>query len=269
MTEMGTQEQPRAEQEQFVLPIGRPPRAHTGMWVTAVIVAAAAAFAGGFFVGRVDRVPRSELDAARADAAEQQKLATGLRSEVTRVRGALEDEQGKLTEAQTKIAGLTERGTVPSFNGDKVADAKRNAVFLTYGWKSKVEKRTSTEKAGTVIDQEPKEGSKLERSRTITLVVAQAAPKEWKTIATFDAKTAEQTDEFTIPDGARARIVWKFDGKVPAVVELKRPESSDQVVRKLVDADGPASGTTRVYDDGKFFLDVQGRRWSIQVQLFQ
>jgi beta-lactam-binding protein with PASTA domain len=81
--------------------------------------------------------------------------------------------------------------TVPDLTGGSFADAQRKLDGL--GLDSTKTPVTSSEPAGTIVDQAPKAGGKLAKGSTVTLSVAKAQPAQTTPTATAPATTGQTT----------------------------------------------------------------------------
>lgn len=234
-------------------------------WVTAVV-----ALLVGLGIGAAGGADQSKLDAAIADAGKAADRVTT----VTHERDALADRLAAATKradtAEAAIEQLTAKGEVPDFTGDGLDDAKDADVVASLDWKIRtITRETTSVRPGTVLAQRPREGAVLKSGRSITLTVAKEPPPkppEWVTIADLQGASATKTDEFTVPRGLKARLVYSMaqDGN-NAITLYKAPK---EYIDLLLNEIGPQQGTTRLYEPGRFYLDVVGA-YSIQIQVFK
>jgi hypothetical protein len=235
-------------------------RKHPGAALGAIVLALAAGLAAGFLIGgnRSDEKKRSDEAGARVASLEKERQ---------RLRGRLDTAEGRVAALRQRVRKLSARGEVPSFVGEQVRDAEADPSVATYNWKIRTSGEVSSETPGTVLHQSPAEGTSLGAGRSIALVVAKKAPRsEWVTIKTFTGADATKTDEFTIPRGARARVVYDMPTNTDNAILLYRPPR--ELVELLVNDVGPQKGSARLYDSGTFYLDVSGD-YTIKVQVFR
>jgi len=99
------------------------------------------------------------------------------------------------------IAGTT-KVAVPDLRGKSLADAR--AALSALGFSAATTPVTSTQPAGTVVDQAPKAGAKLAKGSSITLSVARSqtatAPQSTSTPTTTAAATPPPPQNATMPD---------------------------------------------------------------------
>jgi hypothetical protein len=104
---------------------------------------------------------------------------------------------------------------------------------------------------------------------SVTLTFAENAPpkpKQWVTIKTLSGASSTKSDEFTIPEGATARLVYDLPQDGNNAITLY--QAPDEYVDLLLNEIGPQSGSTRVYQSGTYYLDVMGA-YTINVQVFK
>jgi PASTA domain-containing protein/uncharacterized protein DUF2510 len=230
--------------------------------VTALGVAAAVGLAVGLSIGIPSGVGIKQSDADEAD----QQLADA-RNALTARRRANRLLQLQKSNAEAKVARLSARGTVPDLTGATADEAE--AQGEDFKWKFKVLRQPSARAPGTVIAQQPAEGTVLSAGRSVTLTVAIPRPKEWRTIKSFSGAGAQSTDEFTLPSG-RLRLNYSFSGEGNDIIYLVPEGTSNQFEGDLLFNEiGTKSGSTRLYDDGRFYLHVDGDSWNIEVQQFK
>jgi hypothetical protein len=88
-----------------------------------------------------------------------------------------------------------------------------------------------------------REGTTLKAGRSITLIVAKKAPPkpmQWVTIKTFQGASSTKTPEFTIPDGAKARLLYNLPQDGNNAITLYSPP--DEYVDLMLNEIGPQSG---------------------------
>jgi hypothetical protein len=221
---------------------------------------------------RCRRRASEELDNAKASAVDaRQQLAdvTGERDTLKSQLADVRDENGELT---ARVKTLSAKGEVPDFTGQDVDAARDVEQVSDYDWRVKTVSQNSDRVPGTVIAQSPGEGASLKAGRSITLTVAKKAPpkpKQWVTVRSFAGSGAKKTDELSIPDGAHARLKYVFTGDTNAIMSLMRPGDDEFGGDLLFNEIGDYADTTRVYNSGTFYLDVEGGTWQIDVQVFK
>lgn len=105
------------------------------------------------------------------------------------------------TTPTTSPSPLPARVAVPDLVGSSLADAKTRLKSLGLG--TAVTSVTSSQRQGTIVDQAPKAGEKLERRGMVTLSVARAAttvPTSTTTTSTTSTTTARAPANATMPD---------------------------------------------------------------------
>lgn len=234
-------------------------------WLTGI-----AALALGIGIGSSGGADQTAVDNAVADAGK----ARGRLAAVTKERDSLKRDLASATEradtAEAAVKKLTAKGEIPDLTGDSVADAEDNDLVASLDWKIRtVTRETTSASPGTVIGQRPAEGAVLKSGRSITLTVARKPPpkpKEWRTVKTLQGASSTKTEEFTIPAGAKARLLYSMpqDGNNAIVLYQAPKEYIDLLLNEI----GPQQGSTRLYEPGTFYLDVTGS-YSIQVQVFK
>jgi serine/threonine-protein kinase len=160
------------------------------------------------------------------------------------------------TAATTTIAGAPSSGqkVVPSLAGLPVIDAKTKLAAL--GLKATTTPVTSTSQpAGTVIDQAPKAGSKLAKGSTVTLSVVKApaaSTTPTTTAATTTAPTTTaaapaQPQSATVPDvqGQQESSAAQAFGQAGVLASLAFVPGSDSL--GTVVSQAKPSGTTVPY----------------------
>ena len=225
----------------------------------------------GLVIGVAAASNQAELDkqTARADQAET-KLA-----QVSDERDDFENQLADAKEENASLAAqvktLSAKGEVPDFTDQDIGDAEDEDVIDAYDWRIKTVREISDRAPGTVISQSPEEGTVLKAGRSITLTVAKKPPPkppEWVTIRSFSGSGATNTDEFRIPRGSKARLQYIFTGDTNAILALARPGDEfggDLLLNEI----GDYASSTRVYDSGTFYLDVEGGSWTVNVQVFK
>jgi hypothetical protein len=78
--------------------------------------------------------------------------------------------------------------------------------------------------------------------------------------------SSTKTPEFTVPSGAKARLVYSMPEDGDNAITLY--QAPDEYVDLLLNDIGPQSGSTRLYRPGTFYLDVMGA-YTINVQVFK
>ena len=240
------------------------------------LVGLSALFAGTGFGAAVASNPVA-ADEASADAARFQAKASDVSGELARVteerdalKAKVEDLGSRADVAEEAVEKLSAKGEVPDFIGDDVDTARGHDLVSRLDWKIRtVRKVTASAKPGTVIGQRPREGKVLKTGRSITLTVARKPPpkpKQWVTIQTLQGDSSTKTEEFRVPSGAKARLVYDMpQDSNNAITLYKAPK---EYVDLLLNEIGPQSGSTRLYERGTFYLDVMGA-YNIQVQVFK
>jgi hypothetical protein len=234
----------------------------------------------GIFVGAGAASDGGELDAANGRAAKaggQLEAATGELNQVASERDDLQEQLDELTEraetAEATVKRLTAKAPAPDFTGRDIDGAMEADVVSDLGWNVKTrQKPTDEAKPGTVIGQSVKEGRILKAGGSITLTVAKKPPPkppEWVTVASFSGTGSKKTDEFTLPRGLKARLSYQFVGDTNAIISMADPGGDVLAGDLLLNEIGSRSGTTRIYDPGRWYLDVDGGSWNIQVQVFK
>jgi hypothetical protein len=228
----------------------------------------------GFMLGGVigasgQSTDTTKLDAQtrRADAA--QATAARLRSQLDAATGRAQTAEAKSSSLADQVASLSAKGEVPGLVGMSSTDARSDGTVSTYHWRVNTVRRVSSHPAGEVLSQSPKEGTVLKAGRSITIVVAKPAPpkpKQWVTVKTLQGASSTKTEEFTIPSGAKARLVYSMPQDGNNAIELYRAPS--EYVDLLLNEIGPQQGSTRMYESGTYYLDVSGA-YTIQVQVFK
>jgi len=234
--------------------VSRKPK--TAFWVVAGV-----AFVVGAVLGAAGSSDQDELD--KKDA--RIKSLEGRVASVTGQRNSLE---GDLGTARGRVKELSAKGEVPDFTGDSVDSAEDLAA--DYKWKLKVSRQVSGTSPGTVIAQQPAEGTTLKAGRSIRLVIAKKAPPkppQWVTIRTLSGAGGQsKSDEFEIPTG-KVRLLYNMPGEGNNAITLYK--APDEYVDLLVNEIGPQDGQTRVYTAGTYYLDVTGDSYTVQVQHYK
>jgi hypothetical protein len=279
MSSLFTPEAPENGRPDPVVPTGPPPTmppSRKGLfgWIQrnpkrAFWTIAAAALFVGIAIGAASADQQAAVDAAnaRADRAEQR---------VGVLDATLQDTEDKAASAQDRaddlaadVKKLRAKGEVPSFIGDDISDAQTADAVDSYDWNIRTVRQISDEDPGTVIGQQPAEGATMKAGRSITLTVAKKAPpkpKQWITVDTLSGASSTKTPEFTVPEGAKARLVYNMPQDGNNAITLY--QAPDEYVDLLLNEIGPQSGTTRLYTPGTFYLDVTGA-YDISVQVFK
>ena len=193
---------------------------------------------------------------------------------VTKERDTLEADltaaSDRADTAEAAIKKLAARAEVPDFTGARADDAEVNDTVASLDWKIQtVTRETTSADPGTVISQRPADGKVLKSGRSITLTVAKKPPpkpKEWITIKTLQGASSTKTEEFTIPSGMKAKLVYSMPDDFNNAITLYR--APKEYIDLLLNEIGPQSGSTRLYEPGTFYLDVSGS-YDIQVQVFK
>jgi PASTA domain len=204
--------------------------------------------------------------AAADDPGTRDELRT-TKAELADTRSELADTERARDEAEARVKTLSAKGEVPDLTGGTVDEAE--SAVAEFEWKIKTTSQPSEKDPGTVLSQSPEEGTILKTGRSIRLIVAKPAPKQWQTIASFSGRGSKKTDEFTIPDGPKARIKYTFTGDTNAILSLEPVGGPEYESETLLNEIGDYSDTTRVYESGRFYLEVQGGSWTIEVQVFK
>jgi hypothetical protein len=223
----------------------------------------------GLLIGAAAGVDQTTLDAANSRADRAETRAGEAESQLVASQERLTRSQRRSARLATQVRQLSAKGEVPSFVGEDIEDARRHDALDSYDWKVRTQRAISDAEPGTVVGQNPAEGSTLKAGRSITLTVAKKAPpkpKEWVTIESFSGASSTKTPEFTVPEDAKARIVYSMpqDGNNAIIVYRKPNEYVDLMLNEI----GPQSGSTRMYESGTFYLDVTGA-YDIQIQVYQ
>jgi len=222
----------------------------------------------------------SELDAANARAAKSGgQLASATRelnetaAERDELAARVDDLSDRAADAEATIKRLTAKAPAPDFTGRDVASARATDVVDDLEWNVKTREEPTDEAApGTVIAQSVAKGRVLKSGATITLTVAKKPPPKpptWVTIASFSGTGSKKTDEFRIPSGLKTRMTYNFVGDTNAIVELADPGGDPLSGDLLLNEIGSRSGSTRIYDPGRWYLDVDGGSWSVEVQVWK
>jgi outer membrane murein-binding lipoprotein Lpp len=244
--------------------VARKPK--TAFWITliaGVILGAAIGGSGG--------VDQTKLDQANARATSADSNAGRLRSQLAAMTDRADHAEGTNAQLKDRISTLSAKGEVPALTGMSIDDASNDSAVDAYNWRVRTVRQISSRAPGTVIGQSPREGTTLKSGRSISLTVAKKAPpkpKQWVTIKTFQGASSTKTPEFTIPSGAKARLTYSMPQDSNNIIELYRTSDSDLPDDLLLNEIGPQTGTTRLYDTGRFFLDVTGA-YTINVQVFK
>jgi beta-lactam-binding protein with PASTA domain len=247
-------------------------RPKLAFWVTSVV-----ALLIGIGIGAAGGADQAALDDAVADAGKansQLAQVAKQRDQVAKERDTLKSDLQAATEradaAEAAVKKLTAKGEVPDFTGASAENATDNELVASLGWKIRTVKRvTASAPPATVISQSPAEGKVLKSGRSITLTVAKKPPPkpaEWVTIKTLSGASSTKTDEFTIPRGVKARLVYSMPEDSNNAITLYR--APKEYIDLLLNEIGPQQGSTRLYEPGRFYLDVTGS-YTIQVQVFK
>jgi hypothetical protein len=227
----------------------------------------------GLGIGAAAASNTEELEAANDRAAKRGTDLAAVSAERDELRAALADATDRAEAAEERIERLTAKAAVPDFTGARLSEAHDHQLVDELDWRIRTrEKVTDAAPAGHVIAQSVSEGKVLKAGRSITLSVAKKPPPkppEWVTVASFSGSGAKHTDEFTIPRGVKARIAYDFQGDTNAIMSLEDPGGDPLAGDLLLNEIGAYSDVTRVYTPGRWYLDVEGGAWSIQVQLFK
>jgi PASTA domain len=236
---------------------------HPAVALAGLVVALLAGLGIGFAAGRSDAGgERERADSAEARLADVSSERDGLRSRA-------ETAERRAAILRQRVRKLSAKGDVPSFVGSQLADVESDQTVAAYNWKISTTEQISTQQPGTVLSQSPSEGTTLKAGRSIQLVIAKKAPpkpKQWITIQTLSGADSTKTNEFTIPSGAKARLLYDMPQDTNNAITLYRPPH--EYVDLLLNEIGPQQGSTRLYERGTFYLDVTGS-YTIQVQVFK
>jgi PASTA domain-containing protein len=242
--------------------VQRKPR--TAFWSTLLI-----ALFVGMGIGGAASSQQTELDAAnsRADRAEARADRAEQRNDD--LDGELTESREQASELSDQVKTLSAKGEVPSFTGQDISEARDNDAVQAYDWQVKTVSQISGESPGTVLAQQPTEGRTLKAGRSITLTIAKKAPpkpKQWVTVKSLSGASSTKTPEFSVPEGAKARLLYDMsqDGN-NAIILYKAP---DEYIDLLLNEIGPQNGSTRLYNHGTYYLDVTGA-YEIQLQVFK
>jgi hypothetical protein len=223
----------------------------------------------GIAIGASGGVEQETLDQANARADRAATQVASLRSDLKRTQDLATKAQSRGDGLAAQVKRLSAQGEVPSLAGMDIDDARSQDAINSYNWRVRTVRRISTQSPGTVIAQSPAEGKVLKSGRSITLTVAEKAPpkpKQWVTIKTLSGASSTKSDEFTIPEGATARLVYDMPQDGNNAITLY--QAPDEYVDLLLNEIGPQSGSTRVYQSGTYYLDVMGA-YTINVQVFK
>jgi hypothetical protein len=234
-------------------------------WVTAVVACLV-----GIGIGAAGGTDQTALDKALGKATEVSSRLTAVTEERDGLKADLASAADRADTAEAAIEKLTAKGEVPDFTGASVGDARNSDVAESLDWKIRsVTRETTSARPGTVIAQSPAEGKILRSGRSVTLTVAQEPPPkppEWVTIATLQGASSTKTDEFIVPRGLKARLVYSMpQDSNNAIILYKAPK---EYIDLLLNEIGPQEGSTRLYEPGRFYLDVTGA-YTIQVQVYK
>src|SRR3954468_12524376 len=196
--------------------IGQHPRGAVAATVLALLI--------GLAVGLV--VGNTQADEQRQRAERADARAADVERERDDQRARLGKAEGQIANLRGRVGKLSAKGDVPSFVGERAADVESDPAVTTYNWKIKTTDQISNRPPGTVLSQSPPEGTTLKAGGSITLVVAKKAPpkpKEWVTIQTLKGAGATKTDEFTLPRGLKARLLYDMPQDSNNIIDLYRP----------------------------------------------
>lgn len=210
------------------------------------------------------RETRHALSSTREDLTFRNHALSGARSANATLKQDLRHTRSQLREA-------TAEGKVPDVKGQDVSDARAQLGDLPFDWRVKTVQQGSDAAIGTVLAQKPAPSAELGHGQAITLTVAKPLPKQWQTIVSLSGAGEKRTDEFTIPSGLKARLVYSFSGESNDIIEMKRPSQGPNDFGDLLYNEiGAKQGDTRVYaSSGRHYLDVEGDSWTVQVQVFK
>ena len=246
--------------------VQRKPRA--AFWTTMLVTLVIGASIGGAAASN-----GAELDAAKADGLAAKGRLAMINGERDQLREDLDGAKRRADAAEARIKELTARAEVPDFRGKQAGLAHDNDLVDDIGWEIKTVQQVSAAAApGIVLTQSPKPGKMLKRGQTITLVAAKKPPPkppEWVTIASFSGAGEKRTDEFKIPSGLQTRISYRFTGDTNAFMTLKRPGDDEFGGDLLFNEIGDFADSTRIYDSGKFYLEVGDGNWAVDIQVFK
>jgi beta-lactam-binding protein with PASTA domain len=231
----------------------------------------------GIGLGAASATDQQALDDANAKADKAQLQLNAQRAEVRRLRVKADGLQTKadstaeaLQTTNTALKRATAKAEVPRFVGSDAADATDDQTVTQLHWKLRSNTQaTDAASPGTVLSQIPKPGTVLKGGKTITLVVARRPPpkpKQWVTIKTFSGGSSTKTPEFHIPSGVKARLTYTMPQDSNNAITIYRAPS--EYVDLLLNEIGPQHGSTRLYQPGTFYLDVDGA-YTIDVQVFK
>jgi hypothetical protein len=239
-------------------------RPRTVFWATLAV----SLFVGAG-IGASGGVEQAKLDTETARADRAQTALKKVSAERDTLRTDLSTERDRTAELAERIKTLSAKGEVPAFVGEDLSEAEGAEQVSAYDWQVKTVRQVSERSPGTVLSQRPSEGTTLKAGRSITLTVAKKAPpkpKQWLTIKTLQGASSTKTPEFTIPAGAKARLMYSMPQDSNNAITLY--QAPDEYVDLLLNEIGPQSGSTRLYQSGTYFLDVTGA-YNIDVQVFK
>ena len=240
-------------------------RPRLAFWVTVSV-----SLVLGITIGAASGVDQATLDDALSDASQAKNQLEKVTAQRKQLEVNLAGASDRADTAEAAIKQLTAKGEVPDFTGSSAQDAEENSRVQSLEWKIRTVSRVSeSARPGSVIAQSPAEGRVLKSGRSITLTVARKPPPkppEWVTISTLTGASSTKTDEFTIPRGVKARLQYSMPGDTNnAIILYKAPK---EYIDLLLNEIGPQEGSTRLYEPGRFYLDVSGS-YTIQVQVFK
>ena len=168
----------------------------------------------GAGVGAAGGTDTSDIDAAKSDARDARSELASAKTERDGLRRDLEGERERADRAEAATKKLSAKAEVPDLTGDDEGAARGNDLVDQLGCKVRTVRETTTSApAGTVIRQAPKEGSVLKSGRSITLTVARKPPpkpKQWVTTSTLQGASSTKTEEFRVPGGVKARLLYSM-----------------------------------------------------------
>jgi PASTA domain len=234
----------------------------------------------GFAIGATGASNGSEVDAANARAAKSGGQLESTTRELQNTSAERDDLSARLDDlteradkAEAKIKRLTAKAPAPDFTGRDADSARAADVVADLDWNLKTREQPTDEASpGTVIAQSVSKGRVLKSGATITLTVAKKPPPKpptWVTIASFSGNGSQKTDEFKIPQGLKTRLSYNFVGDTNTIIELADPGGDPLSGDLLLNEIGSRSGSTRIYDPGRWYLDVEGGTWNIDVQVWK
>lgn len=237
--------------------------------IVALFLAAGVGLLLGGGMGAAVGNQQSDVDSLEAA---NSKLKAQVATEATRAditEGQLKDVQDRADRAEAKVKKLAAKGEVPDFVGEDQTSVTESDLVGQYDWRVRTSRQASERQPGTVLAQAPRPGTTLKAGRTITITVAKKPPpkpRQWVTIDTFSGASSTKTDEFTVPGGVKARLEYSMPQDGNNAIILYRAPS--EYVDLLLNDIGPQQGTTRLYEPGRFYLDVTGA-YTINIQVYK